>query len=300
MYLTIDLGGTFVKSAFMTEEGTIEQEQKVKTPESLKDLLQYVVTLQKQANGNLDGIAVSSPGTVFPDGKVGGTSAIPFIHHGNLKMELEQATGLYTTVENDANCAALAEVWQGAAQNVSDAALIIVGTGIGGALVKDRKLHKGSHLLGGEIGYSLLTVNPEERTVGQVSQMASTRAMIRNYAAKTGRHVDSISGEWLFEQAEMGEKTAKEVIHTFYFTLASLVYNIHYLYDPDVILLGGGISAQKSVLAGVKQQLEVIFKQLDDLVHVMPHVEVCQFRNQANLIGALYAHLQSKETAAEI
>ncbi len=300
MYLAIDLGGTFVKSAFMTKEGKIAQEEKTKTPETLKDFLQYVASLKKQADENLEGIAVSSPGTVFPDGRVGGTSAIPFIHQGNLKMELEQATGLYTTIENDANCAALAEVWQGAAQNVQDAALIIVGTGIGGALVKDRKLHKGSHLLGGEIGYSLLTVNPEERTVGQASRMASTRSMIRNYAAKTGIDEDSISGEWLFDQAEVGEESAKEVIQTFYFTLAALVYNVHYLYDPDIILLGGGISARKDLINGVKQELEGIFKQLDDLVHVMPNVEICQFRNQANLIGALYAHHQINGAAVEV
>lgn len=297
MYLAIDLGGTFVKTAFMTKEGKLKQEVKVKTPHSLQDLLQYIISLQKQANETLEGIAVSSPGTVFPDGRIGGSSAIPFIHEGNLKEIIEQVTGLYTTIENDANCAALAEVWQGAAKNVKDAAFVILGTGIGGALIKDRKLHKGRHLLGGEIGYTLLTINPEERTVGQCSRLASTQAMIRSYAAKTGMDEACLSGEWLFKHAEMGDETAKQVIHTFYFTLASLVYNIHYIYDPDIILLGGGVSSHKNLLKGVKHELAFIFRELDDLVHVWPNLEICQFRNQANLIGALYAHHQSKGTA---
>ncbi|MCK0470158.1 ROK family protein [Halalkalibacter sp. APA_J-10(15)] len=292
MYIAIDLGGTFIKLAYISTDGIIHQFVKTETSGDFAGFLETITSFSSNYEGVVRGIAISSPGTVYPDGKVGGSSAIPFIHDGNLKEKVERTLGLPVSIENDANCAALAEVWKGAAQEYNDAACIILGTGIGGAIIKDRQLHKGRHLLGGEIGYTLMSINPETKSLSQCSLVASTGAMIRSYAKKRKVPIDHLSGEWVFKQAEDGDHIARDVIETFYFTLATMVYNIHYIYNPDVILIGGAISERPDLLDGVRKALATIFVELNDLEHILPEVNVCHFRNHANLLGALYAHLQ--------
>lgn len=293
MYLAVDIGGTYVKQAIITREGHIRKEWKMKTPTSLKQLLASInVTLHREFTYEIKGVAVSSPGTVLENGKITGTSAVPYIHHVNMREEIERATGLPVTIENDANCAALAEVWKGAAASYNDAAFIILGTGVGGALIKNRKLHKGKHLLGGEIGYTLLSIDPEKRTLKQWSQVASTKAMVRLYAEKKGLLLEEVTGEDVFQKAEKGDSTAKEIIDAFFFCLGAGIYNLHYIYNPDIILVGGGISSRPGLLNAIQSALTDIFNQLPDLELIYPNVEICHFRGQANLVGALYAHIQ--------
>jgi predicted NBD/HSP70 family sugar kinase len=80
------------------------------------------------------------------------------LHGPNFKEIFSSATGLPVEIENDANCAALGEVWKGAAKENQNVMFAIIGTGIGGAVIKDRKIHKGAHSHGGEIGYMILNI----------------------------------------------------------------------------------------------------------------------------------------------
>src|SRR5699024_1216495 len=105
------------------------------------------------------GIAISAPGAVTDGGMINGGSAIPYIHGPNIKAMIETRTGLTVHIENDANCVALAEIWKGAAKTKKDVAVVVIGTGIGGALVKDGVIHKGGNLHGGEFGYMILNPN---------------------------------------------------------------------------------------------------------------------------------------------
>src|SRR5699024_11273333 len=83
-------------------------------------------------------------------------SAIPYIHGPNLKEALEERTQKRVEIENDANCAALAEIWQGSAKGKKEVAVIVIGTGIGGALVHQDASAQGDQLHGGEFGYMIL------------------------------------------------------------------------------------------------------------------------------------------------
>lgn len=138
-YVAFDIGGTFIKYALLQDEGTIINKAKVETPHSLNELYQvltHIVNAFKQTH-HIEGIAISAPGAVDSDtGIIKGASALPYIHGPNIKTDLEKLTNLRVEIENDANCAALAEVWLGNAKNTKDAMFVVIGTGIGGQLLR--------------------------------------------------------------------------------------------------------------------------------------------------------------------
>src|SRR5690625_616432 len=155
--LAFDLGGTHIKYGLVTQDGNVINKGHAQTPKTLEALLTFIQNeLQNQSPKEIKGIALSSPGSVADNGVIHGSSAIPYIHGPNLKQLIEQKTGLTVHIENDANCVALAEVWMGSAAEKKDVAVVVIGTGIGGSLVKNGIIHKGSHLHGGEFGYMIL------------------------------------------------------------------------------------------------------------------------------------------------
>ena len=143
-YLCIDVGGTSIKYGLLDEEGHIIQTQSVKAPLSLLEMYEVFANAYYQYQDfHLQGIALSMPGAVDSEsGVIGGSSAYDYIHGPNIKKDLEEKFKIPVEIENDANCAALAEVWKGAASDVNDCCFIVSGTGIGGAIVKNKKFIK--------------------------------------------------------------------------------------------------------------------------------------------------------------
>ena len=190
------------------------------------------------------------PGAVDSDGGIiYGSSAIDYIHGPNIKEDLKQRLNKDVEFENDANCAALAEVWKGVACHENDCCFIVSGTGIGGAVIKDRHVHNGNALHGGEFGYMIMRYDQDEK------------------------------------------KYYKKYVDEYYRTLAMGIYNLQYAYDPSMIIIGGAISSRSDLLDKVNEQLDIIFSQLTH-AHVRPNIKVCQFGNDANLIGATYHYIQ--------
>ena len=153
-YLAFDVGGTSVKYALCNEEGEVSSASKFKTPDTLD---QMYLEMEKVVHNypNVEGIALSMPGAVDSDGGIiYGSSAINYIHGPNIKEDLQNRFHKPVELENDANCAALAEVWKGVAKEESDCCFIVSGTGIGGAVIKDKHVHHGNALHGGEFGYT--------------------------------------------------------------------------------------------------------------------------------------------------
>lgn len=292
--LAIDLGGTNIKIALVDQTGHIWDKNKQSTPENL---LAFLKVIQKEAQMYADvitGISISSPGAVTGFGTIHGSSAVPYIHGINLKKRIEQATGLPVQIENDANCAALAEVWRGSARDKKDVAVIVLGTGVGGAIVKDGSIHKGANLHGGEFGYMILNPNNLGSKVNTFSEVASTSSIIRRVARR--KHIDekSLSGEKVFQLAEKGDEICKQAIQEFYRMLAIGVYNIQYTFDPSLILLGGGISNRDYILTGLNRELSAIVNDIAQAT-IMPMVQRCHFFADANLIGAVYHFLQKTD-----
>lgn len=303
-YIVFDIGGTYVKHAVMNEHGDFLEKGRYHSERHdfhrFRDDLLNVVQ-QARAHYELSGIAISSAGSVDSEsGFIGGSSALPCIHGPNFKEVFGGATGLPVELENDANCAALGELWKGAGRNCRDIAFVIVGTGIGGAIVKDRRIHKGAHLHGGEFGYMLMDVHYENGRIEckTWSELAATSALIRMTAEEKGIPKSELNGETVFALAESGDEAAQKAIDRFYFSLAQGIFNLQYAYDPEKIILGGAISSRPDFVDEINKRLSVLLS-LVPIAKIRPIVATCQFKNDANLLGALYHYLERNQEARE-
>ena len=291
-YLSIDVGGTSMKFAVLNEEGEIFETSSVKTPDTLENMYQAIKDCFYRYE-DLQGVALSMPGAVDSEaGVIGGSSAVDYIHGPKIKADLEDLLHVRVEMENDANCAALAEAWKGTASDVDDCCFIVSGTGIGGAVVKNKRIHKGKHLHGGEFGYMIAQMDYDTHEMRTWSDVGSTVAVLREIAKDKNVDVSTLDGKDVFDHYH-DDPVYEKYVGKYYWVLAMGIYNLQYAYDPEKIVIGGGISVRDDLLDEVNKRLNHIFEVFTH-AHVKPVVEVCQFHNEANLLGALYHFLTKK------
>lgn len=146
----------------------------------------------------------------------------------------------------------------------------------GGALVENKRIRHGAQLLAGEVGYLLLG---QEMTV---SQAVSPVSLAKRYNTKTGRN---ISGKEVFERAQAGDEVAQAEVEQAMQTLATLLYDLQYSFDPELFIIGGAISKNEQLLPLLRAHLAKI-KEHVEIADVMPEITVCKYHEQANLLGA--------------
>ncbi|MFC0272630.1 ROK family protein [Metabacillus herbersteinensis] len=294
-YAVFDVGGSAIKYALMDEMTTFLKKGSVKTP--MEGIDSFVKTInqiveQFKEKYSIEGIALSMPGAVdVKTGYIGGGSAIPYIHGQNIKELVQEKTGVRVELENDANCAGLAEGWMGAARDVNDYVCIVIGTGIGGAIVLDKRLRHGKNLHAGEFGYMLMEGYLEHPLGRNWSQVASTAGLVRYVAKRKGADSRVLDGKTVFEMSDQGDADAQAEINTFIKRLAVGIYNVQYVIDPEKILIGGAISKREDLIEKINQELSLM---KDDKSRLHVTVEKCAFENDSNLIGALYHYLQTQ------
>ncbi|MDU5741194.1 MAG: ROK family protein [Clostridium sp.] len=296
-YIVFDIGGSSVKWSIMSKMGDILTKDKIKVVDSVDQFfeeLSKIVNINKD-NFNLKGIAISSPGAVDSiTGIVGGASAIPYIHGPNFKEILKEKTGLDVAIENDANCAALGECWLGAAKEENDCAFVVCGSGIGGAIVKDKKVHTGIHKHGGEFGYCIVDYDKDgEEKYLTWSRVGSTSALARAISQRKGLEEKDIDGLKAFQLYDEGDIIAVEEVNKYFRYMAIGIYNIQYTYDPEVIVLGGAISEREGYIESINEKLDEIMSNNTD-GKIKPIIKKCAYGNDANMIGALYNLLNER------
>lgn len=284
--LCIDIGGTSTKFATYSK-GKLEKQSSCPTPHSLEGFYRMLdERLAYYRTEKLSGIAISSPGAVNKKtGSIEGASALPYIHGFPIRQDLEKRFGLPISIENDANCAALAESALGAGQGASSIAMLVLGTGVGGSLVIDGRIHYGAHLFGGEFGF--MVMNERYQTfseLGTVVNMAKRYSQIIN----DGK---SYTGKEVLELADQGDPVALKERQVFLQSLAMGVFNIQHAFDPDRILIGGGVSQADFLLPALEAELDKLY-QLVSISDLRPQLAVCQFKNEANLLGASIDFMQ--------
>ena len=168
--------------------------------------------------------------------------------------------------------------------------VIVIGTGIGGSIIKNGLLHKGSNLHGGEFGYMLLT-SDVKGSDDVWSRVASTKALVKKVAQKKKVDMNTLSGEKIFMLADSGDEDCRQAIDEFYHLLAIGIYNLQYIYDPEIILIGGGISAREDLTEKINEKLDKILTTID-LARIKPRINTCKFRQNANLLGAVYGFIE--------
>lgn len=295
-YIAFDVGGTNIKHGVINSLGEIVTKDKFKTPKDCLDtLIDSMVKVIKayQKDYEIEGLALSCPGAVDNEiGDIKGASALPYIHGPNIRSILKNKTGLEVAMENDANCAALAEVWKGSASDVKDVLFVVIGTGIGGAVIKDRKLHVGKHLHGGEFGYMIMEKDFESGELTIFSEAASAYAIRKKAAKLKGVPVEELDGEEVFRLAEQGDKLCQKAIDICITNLAIGIFNLQYSFDPEKIILGGAISAREDIVDMLNEKIKYLIS-LKPIATIFPAIERCKFQNDANLIGAVYNYISS-------
>ncbi|MCM1288639.1 MAG: ROK family protein [Clostridium sp.] len=310
MYLVFDVGGTFIKYALMDEHGEIDETDKFPTQldnthgvELLVNSIFEIYT--KYKDKTIEGIAMSLPGLIdVQNGFVHDGGALKFLAGVPLgKLLSEKCDNLPVALENDGKCAALCESWKGNASNVRDAYVLVLGTGVGGGMIIDHHVHHGNSLVAGEVSYTLHnmdraqseTITPIE-TIGEVGRTIEVLPYIADSCCSTlslrcktakykGLSYHDVGGEDIFKWASEGDAGVQNILEDWYFTIAKLCVNIYVIFNPEIILIGGGISAQPLVLEGICRyvdKLKKISKMFADI-----KIGTCKYNNRSNLYGAM-------------
>lgn len=277
--LAFDIGGTAVKFGLF-KHMKLEHRSSFATPATWEEMKDSLLAIKQgfESEG-LQGVAISSPGAVDSErGMVGGLSAVPYIHHFEIRRELEELFGLPVTIENDANCAALAEVGLGVAKNRSDALFFIIGSGLGGAVVLDRKLRKGPNLFAGEFGFMRLT---ETNTLSELVSPVHVANRFRLEYQIEG----SFSGKDLFDLADQGHEAAIRTVCELYDHLARGIFNIMLVLNPELVAIGGGLSVRQGLMEELDKRVEQL-KIETGSTDLQCQLAICHFNKDANLIGA--------------
>lgn len=258
----IDVGGTTVKLAYFDESGKMLDKWEIPTntdnngirvlpdiADSIKDYLQRN-SIRKE---HIIGIGIGVPGPVSEDGIVNKCVNLGW-DVKDLHGELSALTGFPVKGGNDANVAALGECWKGSGNGCKNMVMATLGTGIGGGVVLGGKIIAGVHGAGGEIGHMIL--NPEETepcgcgNYGCAEQYCSANGSVRlakRYLAAHDnatplRDLRNLRCKDLFDAGDQGDPTALAILDQYYTLLGRFLANICCTIDPEVIVLGGGVS----------------------------------------------------------
>ena len=257
----VDIGGTTVKMGLFEKDGKIldkweiitktEEEGKAVLPDIATSVLEKI-NINQLKKEDIIGIGVGVPAPVSEKGVVNGSANIGW-GYKDVKGELEVLTELPVAVGNDANVAALGEMWQGGGEGQSNIIMVTLGTGVGGGVIIGGSVVVGAHGAGGEIGH--LCVNYEETETcgcgnrGGLEQYASATGIVRlakkrlaEETRKTGLNSETVTAKDVFDAVKDGDVVAQEIAVEFGRYLGYGLANLAVVADPAVIVIGGGVS----------------------------------------------------------
>ena len=264
----IDVGGTSVKCGLFQTDGVLVEKWEIPTrkensgeailPDIAKTILDKIAE-RKLDKEEIDGVGIGVPGPVNERGEVPCAVNL-FWGFKEVTKELTELTGLPSKAGNDANVAALGEAWKGAAAGAKNVILVTLGTGVGGGIIVDGKIIDGSRGYGGEIGH--MTVDPFDDRVcncgktGCLELYASatgivyeTKKALKDFKEATSlRDLDEVTAKDIFDAAKEGDTFAKERVDELGQKLALAAGNIALMVDPEVFVIGGGVSRAGQIL----------------------------------------------------
>lgn len=289
-YVSFDVGGTDIKYALIDEKANIIEKYKTATEayKGGKQILEKVINIVKefQKREKISGVAISTAGMVDVEtGEIFYLSTIPDYIGINFKKEIEGKLNLPCEVENDVNCAGLAEYISGVSKGSKIAVMITVGTGIGGSIIINGKMLHGFSNSAGEVAY--MNIDGEN-----FQDIASTRALIAEVVNKKRDILENWSGMRVFEEAKKGDEICCKAIDKMVDFLGKGIANICCVVNPEVVILGGGIMEQEGYL---KSKIEKSLKKYL-VAPIEKHTEIrfAKHKNDAGILGAFY-NLLGKE-----
>lgn len=307
-FLSIDIGGTSAKTGILNENGSILTKDSYsvcfdhyETP-ILNTILKETDSFLAKHNiniSNLAGIGVSATGQIdtHTGTVIGSAGHIKNWIGSPIKDKLAEKYHLPVSVINDADSAAIAEQWIGAAKGHKNAIVITIGTGIGGGVIVNSSILEGKLGIAGELGHFSINNQGIPCTCGNrgcYERYASTTALIQMVREKYEQlskpfPAEKINGRSIFHQLTLGNPIVEEMTDIWISNIADGLVSLTHIFNPEIILIGGGVSAQKKLFIDkVRQKV---------LRRVMPQfaegllIEAALLSNDAGMIGAVKALL---------
>ncbi len=294
-FLSIDIGGTSAKTGILDEKGRILSKSSYsvcydnyQTPilETVLKETDHFLAGQKLSSGCLDGIGISATGQIDTrTGTVTGSAGHIENWVGSpLKKSFEEKYHLPVSVMNDANSAAVAEHWIGAAKGCKNVIVITIGTGIGGGVIVDSRILEGKLGIAGELGHFSIDRNGIPCTCGNrgcYERYASTTALLEMVKEKSG----PLNGQEVFQKLKEGDTVIQEIVDLWISNIADGLVSLTHIFNPEKILLGGGVSAQKELFIDkvrTKVLERVMPRFADGLI-----IDAAALSNDAGIIGAI-------------
>lgn len=291
----IDIGGTAVKYALLSEEGTLLSTGEFPTcaEKGVENLFNNICKVIDKYNcSDLLGIAVSGTGQI--DGSIGkvigGNPIIPGWIGTNLVELLETKYGVRAVLENDVNCAALGEKWLGAGKDEENFVCLTIGTGIGGGIILNNDIFRGDTCVAGEFGHIQIVKNGVQCMCGKkgcFERYASATALVKMVKDATGKE---LNGKEIFELEKAGDTKIKEIVDTWIDYFTDGLSTIIYIFNPSLVVIGGGVTKQGDYL------LDRINKSLDGKLgeNYKKNLKIrfAQLGNNAGMLGAEYLLLK--------
>lgn len=292
LFIGFDVGGTHIKHGVINENGEELTSDEYDTPDdesTFKQKWKAVVDKYRQEH-EIVGIGVSFPGHInHLTGEAAKAGALDYLDGENLCELFAQLTDLPVTTENDANCAALGERWQGAGKDYEHFVCITIGTGIGGGIVMEGDLYRGSHYRAGEFG--VLPVGNNGEPMHEVASASGLMKACRRALAVSEDEMPD--GEELFRRMD-SDVHLREAIEEWAHFLSRGIYSVISMFDPQAVLIGGGISEQEKIYLLLDKYLQR-FEEWEALrVPILP----CELGNQAGRLGAVWLAKQKQARSA--
>lgn len=298
-YVGVDVGGTTIKMGLFSDVGELLEKWEIPTGKEddgehvIADIADSMEEKRASFGGNIKGIGIGIPGPVTDDGIVLKCPNLPWGIFP-VKDTLIRITGIGNVrVGNDANVAALGEMWKGGGRGYDSIVMVTLGTGVGGGIIQKGKIVTGGHGAAGEIGHIKVNINETERcgcgNYGCLEQYVSASGIVR--MAKAGLKPESclakasrITAKKVFDGAKQNDAYCKEVVDMFGRYLGLALSNIAHIADPEAFVIGGGVSAAGTVILDLvkKNYSEYSMYAIRDT-----EIRLAELGNDAGIYGAV-------------
>ncbi len=303
-YLVLDMGGTFVKYALMKENNEIIDQGKIPSATtSVEDLLDSISEAAEKYKGQYEGVAASMPGRIDSEKGIAHTGGtFLFFQNTPFGSMLEERLEKPVTLANDGKCAAMAEARYGALKDYDNGAVFVIGTGIGGGVILNKKVWMGTSGSAGEFSWLISDyqsfakrpLNLENAFDMIWAGETSAPGLAKRYAAKKNETPAKHSGITFFEAYDKGDPDAIAALDEFGRIAAAGLMTIQATLDLQCYAIGGGISARREVTDVIRKSLYNKYEECSFIPFSRPEIVTCHYGNDANLIGALSFHLERR------
>lgn len=296
MILSFDIGGTFVKYGLMNMDGSIVEKGQVPTSPSGDSIIHEITLIKKQFEQHpIKAVGVSAPGVVNSSGYMITGGAIQDFFNFDMKATLESKLNVPVFVENDGNCAALAEKWIGNSKDHQHSVVIVVGTGIGGGIIINDRLYSGAHYTAAEFGFIITDTDQKETHLQTLSYSGSVQSgFINRYFSLSNNPDTSLKGLEIFKLSQEGDVHAQQAYQEFIHFLAMGVFSIIVSLDPGIVLIGGAISSNDTFIEDLNKAVLNIKNSHIGMGNItFPEINRCMHKNDAGILGAAYLAIQN-------